>query len=94
MVLSLNTDEMQKKLSDMLQENVKLKETLRLNTLSMKEQFNTLAMWQEKVMKVHETHKKKFAETRELVNHLKKENVELKTKLSHLQHTESIGFEV
>ncbi|CAL1682269.1 unnamed protein product [Lasius platythorax] len=93
MVLSLNADEMQKKLSDMLQENVKLKETLRLNTLSMKEQFNTLAMWQEKVMKVHETHKKKFAETRELVNHLKKENVELKTKLSHLQHTESIGFE-
>lgn len=85
---------MQKKLSDMLQENVKLKETLRQNTLSMKEQFSTLAMWQEEVMKVHENHKKKFAETRELINHLKRENAELKTKLSHLQHIESVGFEV
>jgi len=94
MVSSLSTDEMQKKLSDMLQENVKLKETLKQNTLSMKEQFSTLAMWQEEVMKVHENHKKKFAETRELINHLKKENAELKTKLSHLQHTESIRFEV
>lgn len=93
MVLSLSTDEMQKKLSDMLQENVKLKETLRQNTLSMKEQFSTLAMWQEEVMKVHENHKKKFAETRELINHLKRENAELKTKLSHLQHIESVGFE-
>ncbi|KAL6429398.1 hypothetical protein ACFW04_008226 [Cataglyphis niger] len=93
MILSLSTDEMQKKLTDVLQENVKLKETLRQNTLSMKEQFNTLAMWQEEVMKVHETHKKKFAETRELVTHLKKENAELKTKLSQLEHTESIGFE-
>lgn len=94
MVSSLSTDEMQKKLSDMLQENVKLKETLKQNTLSMKEQFSTLAMWQEEVMKVHENHKKKFAETRELINHLKKENAELKTKLSHLQHTESMRFEV
>ncbi|XP_070151799.1 optineurin isoform X2 [Polyergus mexicanus] len=92
-VSSLSTDEMQKKLTDMLQENVKLKETLKQNTSSMKEQFNTLAMWQEEVMKVHETHKKKFAETRELVTHLQKENAELKTKLSQLQHTESMGFE-
>lgn len=94
MVLSLSTDEMQKKLSDMLQENVKLKETLKQNTLSMKEQFSTLAMWQEEVMKVHENHKRKFAETRELINHLKRENTELKTKLSHLHHTESMAYEV
>ncbi|XP_072764180.1 uncharacterized protein [Anoplolepis gracilipes] len=93
MVLSLSTDEMQKKLTDMLQENMKLKETLKQNTSSMKEQFNTLVMWQEEVMKVHETHKKKFAETTELVNHLKKENAELKSKLSHLQYNESLGFE-
>lgn len=94
MVLSLSLEEMQKKLSDILQENVALKETLRLNTLSMKEQFNNLAMWQKEVMKIHETHKKKFAETRELVNHLKEENNELRTKLMHLQETENTGFEV
>ncbi|XP_029167983.1 optineurin-like [Nylanderia fulva] len=95
MVLTLNPEEMQEKLSDILQENVMLKETLRLNTSSMEEQFNKLVMWQKEVMNVHEVHKKKFAETRELVNHLKKENNELKTKLMHLQHTdnENTGFE-
>lgn len=93
MVLSLSPEDMQKKLSDILQENVALKETLRLNNSSMKEQFNNLAMWQKEVMKIHETHKKKFAETRELVNHLKEENNQLKTKLIHMQDTENTGFE-
>jgi hypothetical protein len=33
----------------------------------MKQQFNTLAMWQEEVFKAHQNHKAKFAETKELV---------------------------
>lgn len=33
----------------------------------MRQQFNTLAMWQEEVFKVHQNHKAKFAETKELV---------------------------
>jgi hypothetical protein len=33
----------------------------------MKQQFNTLAMWQEEVSKVHQNHKAKFAETKDLV---------------------------
>jgi hypothetical protein len=42
-------------------------ETLRQNNLAMKQQFNTLAMWQNEVHKVHQNHKAKFAETKELV---------------------------
>ncbi|XP_024888606.1 optineurin-like [Temnothorax curvispinosus] len=92
MVSSLSITEMQRRLTEMLQENVKLKETLRQNNDSMKQQFNTLAMWQEEVTKVHQNHKQKFAETKELINHLKKENAELKTKLWLSQHTEDIGY--
>lgn len=94
MVSSLSTTEMQRRLTEMLQENVKLKETLRQNNEAMKQQFNTLAMWQEEVSKVHQNHKQKFAETKELVNHLKKENAALKTKLSLLQQTEDTGYKV
>ncbi|XP_011171387.2 myosin-2 heavy chain isoform X1 [Solenopsis invicta] len=90
-VSSLNMTEMQNRLAEVLQENVKLKETLKSNNESMKQQFNTLATWQEEVTKVHQNHKQKFAETKELINHLKKENAELKTKLWLLHHTE--GFE-
>lgn len=42
-------------------------ETLQQNNLAMRQQFNTLAMWQEEVFKVHQNHKAKFAETKELV---------------------------
>lgn len=95
MISSLNANEVQLKLTELLQENVKLKETLKQNNLAMKQQFNTLAKWQEEVMKVHHNHKQKFAETREFINRLKKENNELKIKFSTLQteNTEH-GFEV
>ncbi|XP_070529673.1 optineurin isoform X3 [Cardiocondyla obscurior] len=92
MVSSLSIAEMQSRLTEMLQENVKLKETLRQNNESMKQQFNTLAMWQDEVTKVHNNHKQKFAETKDLINHLKKENAELKTKLWLSQHSDDIGY--
>lgn len=94
MVSSLSIPEMQRRLTEVLQENMKVKETLRQNNEFMKQQFNTLTMWQEEVTKVHQSHKEKFAETKELINHLKKENTELKTKLWLSQHTEDIGYEV
>lgn len=82
MIASLDSTEVHQKLTELLQENTKLKETLKQNNLAMKQQFNTLAIWQEEIMKVHQNHKKKFAQTRELINYLKKENVELKMRLS------------
>ncbi|KAI4503405.1 hypothetical protein M0802_001627 [Mischocyttarus mexicanus] len=80
-ISSLNSSEIQQKLTELLQENVKLKETLKQNTIAMKKQFNTLAIWQEEVLNVHKNHKQKFIETRQLINLLKEENAELKLKL-------------
>lgn len=44
-----------------------ISETLHQNNLAMKKQFNTLVMWQEDVMKVHQSHKEKFEETKKLI---------------------------
>ncbi|XP_017878749.1 optineurin-like [Ceratina calcarata] len=81
-VSSLEASEINQKLSELLQENAKLKEALKQNNVAMKQQFNTLAKWQEEIMQVHQNHKKKFSETRELINYLKKENQELKLKFT------------
>ncbi|XP_076167338.1 uncharacterized protein LOC143146698 isoform X2 [Ptiloglossa arizonensis] len=81
-IASWEFTEVQPKLNELLQENEKLKETLKQNNVAIKRQFNTLANWQEEIMKVHQNHKKKFTETTELINYLKKENTELKMKLS------------
>ncbi|XP_020290551.1 golgin subfamily A member 6-like protein 4 isoform X2 [Pseudomyrmex gracilis] len=93
MISSMNAEEMQQRLTEILQENVKLKETLKQNNVFLMENFTKLMSWQEEVTKVHDSHKQKFAETKELIKHLKKENAELKTKLAHLQCTDSMGFE-
>ncbi|XP_018309199.1 optineurin isoform X1 [Mycetomoellerius zeteki] len=94
MVSSMTVTAMQHRLAEVLQENVKLKETLRQNNESMKQQFNTLAMWQEEVTEVHLSHKQKFAETKELINHLKKENAELKYKFLRLQYFEDVDCKI
>ncbi|EFN88493.1 hypothetical protein EAI_03122 [Harpegnathos saltator] len=82
-VLPIN--ETHKKLTELLQENTKLKETLKQNSLAMKKQLSTMASWQGIVMKLHENHKKKFKETTDLINNLKRENLELKTRLATQQ---------
>ncbi|XP_012262676.2 NF-kappa-B essential modulator isoform X1 [Athalia rosae] len=79
-ISSLTAEETEKKLKELLQENIKLKETLQQNNLAMKQQFNTIAAWQEEISKVHQSHKQKFSETKELINQLKKENSDLKMK--------------
>ncbi|XP_033221859.1 optineurin isoform X2 [Belonocnema kinseyi] len=81
-ICNMSPIEIENKLSEMLLENVKLKETLAENTEAMKKQFNSLATFQEEVFNVHQNHKQKFAETRELINQLKKENFDLKMQIS------------
>lgn len=95
MISSLATNEIHQKLTELLQENTKLKETLRQNNFAMKKQLTTMVSWQEMVMKLHENHKEKFKETTDLINNLKRENLELKTKLV-MQHTNDTehNFEV
>ncbi|XP_021932009.1 optineurin isoform X2 [Zootermopsis nevadensis] len=74
----LSPEEIQRKLHELLQENLKLKDTLCQNNLAMKQQFNTLVMWQNELLRVHKNHKEKFTETKELVLKLRAENAELK----------------
>lgn len=95
MIASWDSVEVHKKLNEVLQENTKLKETLKQNNIAMKQQFNTLVTWQEDIMRIHQNHKKKFAETRELINYLKKENTDLKMRLSsELTSHSEMGYEV
>ena len=62
-----STEELQKRFGELLDENVVLKETLKQNNDSMKEQFMLIASCQEDMLKTHRLHKEKFDETRELV---------------------------
>ncbi|XP_034178162.1 uncharacterized protein LOC117603281 isoform X2 [Osmia lignaria lignaria] len=95
MIALWDSTEVHKKLNELLQENTKLKETLKQNNIAMKQQFNTLSNWQEEIMKVHQNHKKKFAETRELINYLKKENTDLKMKLTSEQpNNTEMGYDL
>ncbi|PSN31802.1 hypothetical protein C0J52_22316 [Blattella germanica] len=96
-------EEIQKKLHELVQENHELKgnnhklvqenhelqETLNQNNLVMKHQFTTLVKWQEEVFIVHQNHKAKFAETKELVLKLRAENAELKRLLEDYKNAGS-----
>lgn len=76
----MSPSEIEENLKKVLQENIKLKETLKQNNYAMKDQFNTITMWQKEVMTVCDTHKQKFLETKELMNQLKKQNTELRVR--------------
>ncbi|KAL1130097.1 hypothetical protein AAG570_013036 [Ranatra chinensis] len=73
-----NSNDVEMRLSAILNENVTLKETLHQNNMAMKQQFNTLCLWQEEVLKVHQTHKERFEETKQLIIKLMAENKELR----------------
>lgn len=70
--------EVEESLKKVLEENSMLKETMKQNNMTIKEQFNTITKWQKEVMEVCDNHKQKFMETKELINKLKNENDELK----------------
>ncbi|KAF9422350.1 hypothetical protein HW555_001940 [Spodoptera exigua] len=84
-----STEELQKKFGELLDENVILKETLKQNNESMKEQFLLIASCQEDMMKTHVLHKEKFEETKGLVEKLRQENKKLKSEIAKLADTEA-----
>ncbi|XP_041984702.1 NF-kappa-B essential modulator-like isoform X2 [Aricia agestis] len=85
-----STEELQKRFGELLDENVVLKETLKQNNDSMKEQFMLIASCQEDMLKTHKLHREKFDETRELVERLRKENKQMKLDLSKLTEPEKL----
>ncbi|CAB3251050.1 unnamed protein product [Arctia plantaginis] len=82
-----STEELQKRFGEILDENVILKETLKQNNESMKEQFLLIASCQEDMMKTHMLHKEKFDETKQLVEKLRHENKKLKQDITHLSES-------
>nr|CAD7462522.1 unnamed protein product [Timema tahoe] len=93
MTTDLNPEEIQNKLHELLVENVELKDTLNQNNMAMRQQFHTLVKWQEEVLKVHQNHKEKFAETRDLIHKLRNENEELKKCIAEMK-SESSTFSI
>ncbi|XP_008213329.1 MAR-binding filament-like protein 1-1 isoform X2 [Nasonia vitripennis] len=89
MISMMSPSEIEEKLKNVLEENIKLKETLKQNNSATKQQFNTITMWQKDVMTVCDNHKQKFMETKQLMSRLKKENDELREKIAKYQLQES-----
>ncbi|XP_058790300.1 uncharacterized protein LOC131663732 [Phymastichus coffea] len=85
----MSPSEIEENFKKVLEENMKLKETLKQNNTTMKEQFNTITTWQKEVMTVCDTHKQKFIETKELMNRLKKQNDELQEQIAKNQSSET-----
>lgn len=78
-----STEELQKQFGELLDENLILKETLKQNNDSIKEQFSLIASCQEDMMKTHKLHKEKFDETKELVERVSRKKIDA-IKLSYL----------
>lgn len=86
----IDTD-VQQKLSQLIRENYQLKETLSQNNLAIKTQLNIFFMWQQEVLKTHETHKQKFLETKDMILKLRSENLNLKMQLEKNSANSSLG---
>ena len=82
----------QDKLNHLLKENQKLKETLNQNNLAIKSQLNTFFMWQQEVLKTHQTHKQKFLETKDLILKLRLENANLKKQIENATMTNDFSL--
>ncbi|OXU25422.1 hypothetical protein TSAR_003512 [Trichomalopsis sarcophagae] len=86
MISMMSPSEIEEKLKNALEENIKLKETLKQNNSAIKQQFNTITMWQKDVMTVCDNHKQKFMETKKLMSHLKKVNDELRENIANYKN--------
>lgn len=68
-----SSDEVQNKISQIIEENIHLKDTILQNNMSMKSQYERIVAWQEEVQKVHQAHKEKILEAKEIIEKLKEE---------------------
>ncbi|KAI4468406.1 nf-kappa-b essential modulator [Holotrichia oblita] len=77
----VSPDEIQKKVDNLITENLKLKETLAQNNIAMKKQVETITQWQAEVQRVQESHKEKFSDMKKYITILKTENEKLRENL-------------
>lgn len=64
---SNSSNQIKNKISELLEENMTLRETLKENNTSIKELFENVTKWQDDMMNTHVLHKNKFSETKEYV---------------------------
>ncbi|XP_045527589.1 optineurin isoform X1 [Pieris brassicae] len=87
-----STEELQKRFGEILDENVVLKETLKQNNDSLKEQFSLIASCQDDMLQTHKLHKEKFDETRALVEKLRLQNRKLKEEIVLITKTKEMSL--
>lgn len=81
----LSPEEVHKKLEEVMQHNLHLKELLYQNNLSWKRNYQILLTWQEELSKQQQKNNEKFAENKEFTMKLIAENKELKHYLEELK---------
>ncbi|CAG9820944.1 unnamed protein product [Phaedon cochleariae] len=77
----LPSEEVQRKISQIIDENVHLKDALLQNNMSMKSQYERIVAWQEDVQKVHQAHRQKLAEAKDFIEKMKADNLMVKHQL-------------
>ncbi|CAG9764900.1 unnamed protein product [Ceutorhynchus assimilis] len=80
------SEEIQAKVTQLIDENMHLKDTIIQNNLSMKAQYDRIMAWQNDVTKVHEAHKEKFREAKRCIETLKEENATIKQENENLRY--------
>lgn len=81
----LNSEEVQNKISQIIEENIHLKDTILQNNMSMKSQYERIVVWQEEVQKVHQAHKEKIFEAKEVIEKQKEEISNLTSETDRLK---------
>lgn len=92
--LNMTYEEIQVRLQDLIKENENLKVAVQQHNLASKQQLQTLKMWQDEMLKVHQTHKAEFEETKAYIRKLTLENKELKQTLSEKPKIDSEAEEL
>lgn len=77
----MTTLELQQKLSDISQENFRLKQALENNALSMKYALNIIASKQADLVSAHDARKRKVIDIQHLLHILRKEQGDYETKI-------------
>ncbi|XP_054277446.1 uncharacterized protein LOC128996269 isoform X2 [Macrosteles quadrilineatus] len=78
--ISVSVEEIDKRLQEVLHENINLKENLYQTNLAMKQQLSTVRLLQDKALETQKQHQAKFEETKALILKLGSEKSELQEK--------------
>ncbi|KAJ8925981.1 hypothetical protein NQ315_009836 [Exocentrus adspersus] len=88
-IMDLSTDasleQVQHKISLIVEENNHLKEKIIQNNATMKSQYERMVAWQEEAEKIHQMHKQKLLEAKEFIEKLKKENNDVTREVEQVQ---------